>query len=280
MKRLIPAAAALLCLGLAILLQWKAQEVAGQARGYQDQVTLLLQEPRDYQGAALELEAWQEDMDLTLWGEEEKQYFIGAKGHGAQALVIAFAGSTEPLFPGGAVLYDVDRGGCLMDEKAAQELFGSLEIIGESVSSGTESWTVRGVLPLQEGLVVLPAGAKTGEILLDRLTARLGGRQRQSGAELLTQGGWQGTFLRTDFYEDLSWVEELVPGKWADFDGWSSNLEKKRQEWSVLGNTEKYVPQLIQYRLCRSYHWYHGGSMLLLLVFLVCMYYLTIRPYL
>lgn len=157
MRRLIPAAAAVLALGLAVFFQWRAQGVAGQMKGYQDQITLL-QEPKDAQQAVQEMGAWQGELDLTFWGEASRQTFSGAEGYGAQLSVIAFVGSTELLFPCDAVLYDTDREGCLLDERAAEQLFGSHQVQGERIWGISGSWTVRAVLPLQEGLVVLPAG--------------------------------------------------------------------------------------------------------------------------
>lgn len=248
--------------------------------GEHNQATLLLQEPMDNHSADLALEAWQEETDITLWGEGQERIFTGAPGHSAQVSLIVFAGSTELLFPGNGILYDTDREGCLLDEKAAEELFGSREVEGEVISSGTSCWTVRGVLKLQEGLVVLPAGTGIDDIPISRLTARLGGLEYQAAAELLWQGGFSGSLLRLDFYENFSWVKELVPGKWADFAGWRSNLEKKRQEWRMLTNTEKYVPELVWYRECRSFQQFHGASILFLLVFLALLFYLTVYPYL
>lgn len=46
----------------------------------------------------------------------------------------------------------------------------------------------------------------------------------------------------------------------------------------MVTNTKKYVPQMIQYRLCQSYHRYYGASVVLLLIFLILLFYLTLRP--
>lgn len=280
MRRFLPAAAAVLCIGLGFLLQWKAQEIRGKAQGYRDAVTLLLQEPRDWRQAKRELTAAGEgrgatageEMDLTLWGETEGQRFTGAHGRSAQVNLITFVGSTRLLFPWGGVLQDRDRQGCLLDEKAAEELFGSHKVLGESVYREGDRWIVRDVLPGKEGLVLLPAGEETGEILLDHVTARLGGRERQSGTQQLLQKGFYGTPLRMDFYEGLSWLQELVPGKWADFEGWSVNLESKGREWQTLARAKKCAPQQIQRGLYRQEHWYEGLSALFLLGFLLLLF--------
>lgn len=276
MRRLIPPGAALACFLLAVLLQWRAQEPKGRMDGYGEQVTLLLQEPEDYKSAILRLESWQEEMELVLWGEEGQQHFTGARGHEAVVTAIAFAGSTQLLFPGGPVLQDTDRTGCLLDRQAAWELFGSDQVQGETVFRDGRCWVVRGVLPCREGLVVLPAGEGTEEIPLDCLTTELSGRKRRQAAELLAQEGFSGSLLRMDFYQGLSWVKELVPGKWSDFEGWGRNLEKKKQEWRLLVSSQKKIPQLLQRQALRSYYGYQGGSAVFLLGFLVLVC-LTIR---
>lgn len=272
MRRIVPGAAALACLVLAVLFQWNAQGQRSRMEGYQNQATLLLQEPRGDRDAAQLLESWQEEGELVLWGEAGQQSFAGAQGHEAALTAIAFSGSTQLLFPGGPVLRDTDREGCLVDLTAAWELFGSGKVQGETVSQEGRCWVVRGVLPSREGLVVLPAGEGTEEIPLDCLTAELGSRGRQQAAELLAQGGFAGSLLRMDFYQGLSWIKELVPGKWSDFEGWGRNLEKKAQEWRLLTNSRKKIPQLLQYLACRSYYGYQGGSAVCLLGFLLLLH--------
>lgn len=284
MRRWILAAAAVLCLVLAGVFQWRAQEIKGQAAGCQDQMTLLLQEPLENvllpegsQNIRKDNDE-QDELEFTLWGEQPGQSFTGAAGHSAVLTVILFTGSTQLLFPCDGILYDTDRQGCLLDRRAAEALFGSHEVLGEQIGGDSGSFRVRGVLPLEEGLVVIPANSLEGAFL-DRITVWLGGRERQAMAELLGQYGYSGTPLRMDFYESFSWVKELVPGKWADFEGWKGNLEEKRQEWRVLANTKKYIPQMLQYRMYRSYHWNHGLSVLCLLVFLILLFYGTLGPY-
>ncbi len=269
MRRLISGAAALACLLLAILVQGRAQEQKSRMDGYSDQATLLLQEPETYQNAALEQEGWQEETELVWWGEAGQQRFAGAQGYEAAVTAIAFTGSTQLLFPGGPVLQDTDRTGCLLDQKAAWELFGSDRVLGETVSREGGSWVVRGVLSFWEGLVVVPAGEETQDIPLDCLTAPLGGRELRQAAELLEQGGHVGSLLRMDFYQNLSWVKELVPGKWSDFEGWGRSLKQKEQEWRLLTNSRKKIPQLLQYTACRRYYGYQGGFAVLLFGFLV-----------
>lgn len=94
---------------------------------------------------------------FCLWGQEEDAVASNENlSRSLQASLIFFCGSPELLFEGCRVPLMEDSQGCLIDEKAAWELFGSLQAVGKEVTFGNNKYLVRNVVPGQEGVLALP----------------------------------------------------------------------------------------------------------------------------
>lgn len=210
-------------------------------------------------------EAGQEDtVSFTVWAQEENKT-IEAEGFGRkkQADVLWICGSSQLLLPYGKILSPEDPAGCLVDEKTAFDLFGSRQVEGSRVTVDGRTWVVRGVFPSPGKLLILQDSREGEEITWDRITVcrKPGQSVRSAGEDFLVRHGMDGTLLRWDFYQDLSWLGELVPGKWSDFSGWSENIREKSQELRQLLQTEKSAVELEYLRLYRSGSWaiFAGG---------------------
>lgn len=170
-----------------------------------------------------ELTAWTEKRSETVYDEDSRREY--------RADVMLVYGNSGNLIPYGAQLHPEDEEGCLVSRDVAERLFGTSDAAGHMLRYGSRDWVVRGILTEPEGLVMLQASGILEEAALDRLTVRLTGdvSPRLAGQRLMTAHDISGTQIRLDYYEDMSFLTELIPGKWSDLQGWKDNWETMRE---------------------------------------------------
>ena len=262
MKRYAGWVVCFICLALAVLLLWHGVRMGERAKHLEQNGTLLLTETlsRERLEQMREAEGLQEDsMVFTAW-REEKEVYLSAENpaRSTQAKALWIDGPSELLLPFGKRLKETDTEGCLIDEGTAQELFGSVQVEGLTLSCGDRERLVQGVFPFPEKLVILQDTGEEAKGDWDRITiqSKDGQPVKDLGEKFLIRHGLTGEVLRWDILRGLSWLTELVPGKWSDFSGWSRNIEEKRREFRILTEVRKsaieleYQSLLIKRTLC------------------------------
>ena len=91
-------------------------------------------------------------------------------------------------------------------------------------------------------------------------------KERQiSGENFILQNNLSAQVLRLDYLYHWSWMQELIPSQWSDFDGWKQNWTNHIQMTERVKHTERSILEAIgletEYR----------GSLLLLVGLLLCM---------
>lgn len=203
-------------------------------------------------------ETQEEAVTFTAWAQEEnKSVKAEASGKTAQTDLLWINGSSHLLMPYGRILNQHDPEGCLLDEGTAAALFGSTKVEGMRLLVDGQPWVIRGVFTSPQKLLILQDSRKGKEAVWDRITVSLKQGQpiRAAGEEFMVRHGIAGTLLRWDFYQKLSWLWELVPGKWSDFTGWSENIQEKFREHRRLLQIEKSAIELEYLKLCRYGSW-------------------------
>lgn len=103
-------------------------------------------------------------LEFCLWGQKDGVEVSNENlSRRVPASLILFCGSPELLFEGCRTPLMEDRNGCLIDEKAAWELFGSFQAVGREVSFGNNKFLVRKVVPGEEGLFAIQANGLSRE---------------------------------------------------------------------------------------------------------------------
>lgn len=250
-------------------------------------VTLYLETPLSAQDVRLAASREYASEDggtmFTAWGELAGETVRDPDlGRSTQADVLLFYGSPALVLPQARL--DPDDGkGCMIGEQTAWELFGSTKVSGDEICIGDRGYTIRGVLREPErGVVVVEGGngiagsrmgtaggdagaAESGEAgskadaagggipCYDRIT--IGSSKAAEGEAFLMRNALDGRLLRFDYLRSLSWLGELVPGKWSDFNGWKENYEHKKEDAMLIMQVHKNSVELGYERRCMEQAW-------------------------
>ncbi|HCT92235.1 MAG TPA: hypothetical protein DF613_12785 [Lachnospiraceae bacterium] len=127
-------------------------------------------------------------MDFALWRETPGGIFADSEGRSRlPAAVVDCFGSTRLACQDGSApeLLFEDGEGCLLSADLARELFGSENVVGQTLFCRNRQMVIRGILRRGRGQIVLQAGEEFAETM-DRLT--VGGTGSRADAFLLRHG--------------------------------------------------------------------------------------------
>lgn len=208
--------------------------------GYEEDVCNELDEKQEW----LEREKL---MSYTLWGEKQGvSVSDGENLRQTSTTVLTIRGSSEYLLPYGKILQKEDKSGCLIGRKTAWQLFGTYHAENLYVQYEKQIFQVRGVLNEPEDILVIQKQSNI-DTILNRITVKKqsGRSVPQTVADFTERYGVSGEVIRFDFYSGLSWVFELIPGKWSDFSGWKQNISSVKKQWGVLESAEKSTMEIV-----------------------------------
>ena len=146
----------------------------------------------------------------------------GFGGRNADTNVIAVCGPSYCLLPFGKNLAAEDLSGCIVGKSLAEKLFGSSQAKGQEISWRDRKWKVRDVVCEPSDFVMVQASGIIGEVSFDRISIIPEEKEDRLlvGERFISQYGIFGHMLRFDYLYRLSWLKEMVPGEWSDFEGW------------------------------------------------------------
>ncbi len=164
-------------------------------------------------------------------------------GRECPADIIAVYGASGCVFPVGKSIPASDPAGCILGKKLSEELFGSSHAEGQKLVWQDCEWTVRGIVEEPSELCLLQAGGLADQLVFDRisLVMKAGEDRRRVGEEFILRQGLSAHTLRFDHLYGLSWLKEMIPSDWSDFDGWKQNLEGHGEAVKLAKATERTV---------------------------------------
>ena len=113
-------------------------------------------------------------LPFCIWGQKDHVLVSNENlSKHLQASAILFCGSPELIFEDCRVPVQEDAGGCLLDEKAAWELFGDTEVIGKEISCENNTFIIRNVIPGKEGLISFQASSAFVGLAFDKAMQRV-----------------------------------------------------------------------------------------------------------
>lgn len=174
-------------------------------------------------GKAFSFTAWKEQTDQTVTAPD--------LGRSVQTHVVSLYGSSESVLPVAPVLDADDAAGCLVAKDTAWQLFGSTDVVGQTICVDANVYTIRGIVMIPAtGVYVQIRGNESvhKQMKFNRLT--LGVADTESGNQFLSEYALTGRVIRSDNLLDVTRYTELIPGKWSDFDGWKQNWKRLQQE--------------------------------------------------
>lgn len=174
-------------------------------------------------GKSFGFTAWKEQTDQTVTDPD--------LGRSVQTHVVSLYGSSESVLPVAPVLDADDAAGCLVAKETAWQLFGSTDVVGQTICADANVYTIRGIVMLPTtGVYVQIRGNESAhkQMKFNRLT--LGVADTESGNQFLSEYALTGRVIRPDNRLAVTRYTELIPGKWSDFDGWKQNWKRSQQE--------------------------------------------------
>lgn len=127
---------------------------------------------------------------MTLWGETKEN--LKTDLHSIEAPVIFYSGEAETAFPAvyiqGSAPGAADENGCAVSEAAARDLFGSTDIVGQTLQIGDRKMQIRGVFRGQTALAL--AAAQSSDALENAELAGVpDGDSRETATAYVTTAG-------------------------------------------------------------------------------------------
>lgn len=240
----------------------RAAQAKKCADGAWHNVTLYLETPLSEDGAqallSQESAAGESETAFVVWGELEEQTVTDPDlGRSTAADVLVCYGMPELVFAQAGLSGD-DDAGCLIGEETAWELFGSTSVAGDEICIGNGIRTIRAVMHQPKRGIVVAGSVKDiaegsaggGEAApYNRITIE--SRDAAEGEAFLVSHAPDGKLLRLDYLRNMSWLFELVPGKWSDFYGWKENCKEKKEDFLLLARIQKNSVELYYEEQCR-----------------------------
>lgn len=240
-----------ICLGIAFAF-WEAGSVYGKkAESFSHTVTVMSEEDGLGEDIIKEIDNDPEQENAFAAWKEIPDSFLTAKesGRTSRADVIMLYGSSYCVLPYGKVIDKEDTTGCLIGRKIAEDLFGSRQVEGQELICGDRTLAVRGVIREPENLLLceIPdissnsSSDSSSDISFDRISffAENAEDGRKTAEEFMNRYGLNVEILRFDYYQNLFWIKELIPGKWSDFSGWNKNLENQKEQKEQISRMRK-----------------------------------------
>lgn len=145
---------------LGVLLFYLSASAYGKLVFATDGILFYLEEPLGIQEAMAvkqDIEEKEKEMPtFCIWGQIGRQTLTNKYlKRSIQADVILLCGNSELLFEDCRVPAKKDSQGCVIDEAAAWELFGSTNVEGKEISFQEKSYTIRKVIPEQGKIFAL-----------------------------------------------------------------------------------------------------------------------------
>lgn len=243
----------------------RAAQAKKCADGAWHNVTIYLETPLSEEGAqallSQESAAGESETAFAAWGELEGQTVTDPDlGRSTAADVLVCCGMPELVFAQTGLSED-DDAGCLIGEETAWELFGSTRVAGDEICIGNGTWTIRAVTHQpKRGIVVAGSvkdiaegsgGSAGGGDAAPYNRITIESRDAAEGEAFLVRHALDGKLLRLDYLRNMSWLFELVPGKWSDFYGWKENCKEKKEDFLLLARVQKNSVELYYEEQCR-----------------------------
>lgn len=202
----------ILCYGLSVFYNGKMMsDNPGTA-------TVVLTDNRLDAKSASEVQKTEQKQDnpllFTIWGEKENARLLNKKyQRSSSATAVLVCNNPQLLFNGTAALAPDDKTGCLIDEKTADELFGSTDVVGKQLEYMDRKLTVRGILKGvddERQLVVMQADGEDQN--LDSITIRIpeGSETETTVNEFLMRHALEGKIMDLDLLKGITRILILL----------------------------------------------------------------------
>lgn len=186
--------------------------------------------------AVLEAEKEQENpYTFAAWTQQEEVSIQNRElNRSCMAAAVQICGRSDILVKGSTWIDEEDTDGCLIDEKTAEQLFGSTAIVGMKITIDGQEKTVRGILYGVSDVVVCEADDLT---MLTALQVAMDSeiRYEEIRQEFMMRNSITGRFLKMDIlYQTGTLLALLIPF----CTGWSILWFIWKRAWGLRAQSE------------------------------------------
>ncbi len=149
----------------------------------------------------------------AFWKEERGQQAENPEwSRMSEVTVWKVRGDLGVLFHDFVKLQEEDEEGCYLDEETARELFGSSQVMGESITCGERKLTIRGILKQEKALLVFRPKPDEGtdQITLLPVESKENSSFLSTPQEFMTRFGIQGDCIEAAFLGEIAQVFPLI----------------------------------------------------------------------
>ena len=104
---------------------------------------------------------------FTGWYEKEKQSVLNSNFNRRVESNIIFICGQSSLVSEGPILFEDDINGCLIDEETAYKLFGSNDIIGNTIVYDNKEFIIRGIHKAMKSTIIIQAESDSKDKITD-----------------------------------------------------------------------------------------------------------------
>lgn len=159
--------------------------------------------------------------EVTLWGQTPQQIVSGGADRCARAMVVELFGQCEDISPAGLLAGGFpargDNAGCAISEKLAFELWGSIDVVGKTITWNDEQYWVRGVFEGNDLSIYVQKDAADTNRLPNMQLGFPDGGSRDEAREYLLRAGFTGAQLLDLpligwFINAIAWLPAMTLG--------------------------------------------------------------------
>lgn len=152
------------------------QYILQQIKGYSGQLDIVLNEPLSEQEACTMQEKsrqMEQGYEFTLWSQKMEQVICtpSLENKSLEVTAVALCGKSNILLENALEFDYQEKNICLVDKKAAYEMYGTTEVKGLILSYQGMQYEIADVINMEEGIFVYQISGK-GKVQLNRISIK------------------------------------------------------------------------------------------------------------
>lgn len=260
-------AIALICIILSIILLMKGIIFLDKNSDYFNNLTIILGEDVSGEWVVSALNEENATFSFAAWTEFKNEYVSDTLNtRKCETDIIAVCGQSYCLLPFGQNLSVSDTNGCIVSSNIVEKIFGNHDAYGREILWNNNIWVVRGIVKEPSDLLMIEASGIADKTDFNKISIILpqNADKRLTEENFTSRYAITGNALRCDYLYNISWIKEMIPSKWSDFEGWEQNFEEYKKAVNIAKTTEKSTIEAtgLNYRI-KGYGFILSGIILL-----------------
>lgn len=260
---------ALFCILLSIIFLVEGIILFDKSSGYFNNLTIIPEKGVSGEWIISALNEENAAFSFAAWTEFKNEYVSDSLNtRKCETDIIAICGSSHCLLPFGKNLSTSDKNGCIAGSSIVEKLFGNHDAEGREILWNDNIWVIREIVKEPSDLLIVQSSKITDKTDFDKISVILpeGADKRLAEENFTSRYAITGKALRWDYLYGISWIKEMVPGKWSDFDSLEQNFKEYKKAVDTAKNTEKSIIEATGLNYRGKGYWFILSGIILLAV--------------